>query len=262
LGCSAAFALYSYGRTTGVCVDSGLHTTAAVPVHEGYPLQRHATTSSVAGEALTQHLASLLEAKGYGFSTPLECDLVNHVKETQCFVRQPNEEVSLPPPDVFHLPDGQPIGIDEERYQCAEVLFDFAKLGPEYSPKSVVYTDAGDVFEPPNTPKGISWLAYAAINNCEPNLRSDLYSSIVLAGGSTLFRGTQRRAQAEVVQLYRDMHPNEAVIPISVAEVSCRQYSAWVGASMLSMITMFPHLVVTRQEYQEHGARIIHSKSL
>jgi actin-related protein len=82
LGSTAVLALYAYGLTTGVVVDCGLDVSNAVPVHEGYPLSRHMASSKVAGDALTMHLSKLLNAKGYGFSTQTEREVVNKVKET------------------------------------------------------------------------------------------------------------------------------------------------------------------------------------
>lgn len=260
LGVSPVFALYGYGRTTGVVVDAGLDTTSAVPVHEGYALGRHVATSPVAGKMLTQHLCKLLEAKGYGFATHSEKELVNSVKETMCEVRVTPDEPAAPV-EHFHLPDGQPIPMEEQRYDCPEALFNFGILGDEYIPKDKVFADDGHLFQP-SLDKGISWLAYSAVNNCEATLRHTLYDNIVLAGGTSLFKGTQKRMLNEVNQFYKEMHPNEGMIPISISEAACRAYSAWLGACMLSNITMFPHLTVTRKEYEEHGARIIHCKSL
>ena len=260
LGAAPVFGLYSYGMTTGTVIDAGADMTSVVPVHEGYPLGRHVTRSPVAGEVLTSHLSRLLESKGYGFSTQLERQLVNTVKEELCYVRQYPHEEPLPG-ETFRLPDGQPIPVEEERYSCPEALFNFKALGATYEPKEKVFADSGHEFHPSGA-KGISWLAYAAINNCEATLRPTLYKSMVLTGGTSLFRGTQERIHSEVTQYYKEMHQGEGLIPINIAGTACRQYSAWLGGTMISQITMFPHLTVSREEYEEKGHRIIHCKSL
>jgi actin-related protein len=269
LGAAPVFSLYSYGLTTGLVVDSGLDSTTVVPVHEGYALGRHVTTSPVAGRQLTQYLAQLMKRRGYTFGTPVELDLINTVKEDYCFVRNPfrNDDFasSLNNGDQlakhFLLPDGQAIPIDEQRHECVEALFDFSILGESYNPYYHMTTDHGDQYSP-SIRKGLSWLAFTAINHCEPVLRAQLYNSIVLAGGSTSFQGTQGRLLDEVRQCYRETHPNEGIIPISVQDMAARQYAAWIGGVMLSRTPMFHHLTVSRAEYAEHGHRIIHCKNL
>ena len=268
LGSTAVLALYSYGSTTGVVLDSGLDRTNVVPVHEGYPLSRHMTTSKIAGDALTSHLCSLLNAKGYGFSTRTEQALVNQVKESLCFVRDaaagPGEEAAMAgaaADEGFQLPDGQHIPMEDERFACTEVLFNHGLLGAQHVPKTKVFDETGAEYQP-TINKGVSWMVYASINNCEQSLRRDLFNNVVLAGGSTLFPGMRLRIQQEVTQLYKDMHPGEGLIPISIHEMACRQHATWLGGCMLSQIAMFPHLTVTRDEYHEHGASIVHCKSL
>lgn len=260
LGAAPVFSLYSYGMTTGTVIDAASDLTSVVPVHEGYALGRHVTQSEVAGEALTSHLSKLLQSKGYGFSTQLERQLVNSVKEELCYVRTSATSEPLPG-EVFHLPDGQPIPMEEERYSCPEALFNFGVIGPQYVPREKVFADSGHEFHPSGN-KGISWLTYAAINNCESSLRPLLYKTMVLAGGSSLFKGTQERMLSEIVQFYKEMHHGEGLIPIHIQAVASRQYSAWLGGTMLSQLTMFPNLTVSREEYKEHGKRIIHCKNL
>lgn len=295
LGISSVFSLYSYGKTTGVAVDVGLHTTSAVPVHEGYCLTRQVTTSPVAGDAMTRYLISLLKEQGYGFGTSREHELINAVKEQLCYVMPSgaggglgNAFTSLHGggagdtttsflngtaasasglgggnrgPAEFFLPDGQAIPLDNERHMCPETLFNFSILGREYTPRVKVFLDTGDEYSP-SIEKGVSWLTYAAISNSEQALRNTLINSVVLAGGSSLFAGTRQRLQKELALFYREIRPNEAMIPISVSEVPCREHSAWLGGCMLSSISMFPHLTVSRAEYEEQGLRIIHRKNL
>ena len=166
LGAAPVFSLYSYGYTTGLVIDSGLDMTSAVPVHEGYALGRHVTTSPVAGKALTSYLAQLMKKRGYSFGTPVELDLMNRVKEDMCYVgaspvdltvtgiaQQSLDETATldalrerhKEPDVIRLPDGQPVPIDEQRHECPEALFDFSILGAKYEPMYRMITEAGGI---------------------------------------------------------------------------------------------------------------------
>ncbi|RHW68114.1 actin [Trypanosoma brucei equiperdum] len=295
LGASQVLSLYSYGLTTGLVIDSGKDRTMAVPVHEGYALGRHVAESDVAGEKLTEYFASLLRLEGYSFGTPMEMQVLNNAKEDLCYVKPPIFNMTGPsaffsPSEfpgecdydlslegapgegfedgredhssderVFYLPDGNAIPISTHRSLTTEALFDFGILGSQYVPKSRYMTELGEIFQP-SFPMGVSWLAFAAINNCQPVIRAQLYASIVLSGGNVSFAGTRERIETEVTQLYRETHTSEAVTPIAVNDIPCRVYSAWVGGSMLAGTSMFPHLAVSRQEYEEQGHRVVHCK--
>ncbi|KAL7699261.1 actin-like protein [Lotmaria passim] len=170
----------------------------------------------------------------------------------------------------FVLPDGQRIPLTAERHRTPEVLFNFSLLselesgGTDlrlYEPRCKVRTDMGDLFTP-SFEKGVSWLPFAAVNNCESSLQPMLYANMVVAGGSLSFPGARSRLEAEVRQLYRESHLSEAVLPIRVQDMACRAYSAWLGGSMLAQTAVFQHLVVSRKEYEEEGAHVIHYKSL
>ncbi|KPI89697.1 putative actin-like protein [Leptomonas seymouri] len=299
LGTSQVLSLYSYGLTTGLVVDSGKDVTRAVPIHEGYALGRHVTQSSVAGAALTSYLGKLLRAHGYALGTASEQDVLNQAKEDLCYVQQQSfaaaasgerslqrsaaetsvnsgSTAAAPAPEGvaptgdFVLPDGQRIPLGTERHRTPEVLFNFSLLSEMesggtdrqlYEPRCKVRTDIGDLFTP-SFEKGVSWLPFAAVNNCEPSLQPQLYANMVVAGGSLSFPGARTRLETEVRQLYRESHPSEAVLPINVRDMACRAYSAWLGGSMLAQTAVFQHLVVSRKEYEEEGARVIQYKSL
>lgn len=312
-GVSQVLSLYSYGLTTGLVLDSGKDRTLAVPVHEGYALGRHVTTSPVAGEMLTNYLGSLLKQLGYGFDTAAEKQTLNQAKEDLCFVRPTGADMyeegddddagqfnsyaptsnaaaaaasngepavaprggsnvifelagQLPETEVFYSPDGQAIPLRDQRYRTTDVLFDFSLLSDasganRYDPPYKVRTDMGEIFTP-SLAKGISWLPYAAIHHCEPALRAQLFASVVLAGNTTAFPGTRDRVEEELVQLYREHHSTEAVTPIHVRDLPSRGYTAWLGGAIIARTSLFPHLAVSRKEYEEEGLRVVHCKSL
>ncbi|EPY34229.1 actin beta/gamma 1 [Strigomonas culicis] len=332
-GTSQVLSLYAYGLTTGLVVDSGKERTIAVPVHEGYPLGRHAVVSPIAGGALTHHLYQQLRHEGFSLGTEAEQVVLNHAKEELCFVRpspsvrkareerrmqhtqryqhyaaaaaasaglllqgsatnsgaNPNAAALaaaaaaaaagqvVDPEDAeedvaeeyFCLPDGQQVPLRDQKWQTPEVLFDFTQYDPanaaRYEPSAKVYTEMGDVYQPAMA-KGISWLPFAAIHKCEAALRPQLLRNIVLAGGTMGLRGARQRLEEEVAELYRGnlLSANEGagVSAIKVHDIPRREYSAWLGGSMLARTSMFPHLVVTRQEYEEEGTHVAHCKFL
>ena len=80
----------------------------------------------------------------------------------------------------------QILTIGKERFQCGEALFKPALLGNEVALSTAV---------------GIHELAFKSIMATDPDIRSDLFSNIVLAGGSTMFPGIADRIKGELVQL-------------------------------------------------------------
>lgn len=171
--------------------------------------------------------------------------------------------VRLAGAESFVLPDGQAIPLTSHRWRTTEVLFNYSLLGDDalYEPPYRVFTEMNDLFVP-SFRKGISWLPFAAINNCDAALRASLYANIVIAGSTLSFPGAGERIETEVMRLYRENHTNEAVTPIEVMDSECRGYSAWLGAAMLARTSMFEHLAVSRAEYDEEGLRVVHCKSL
>lgn len=293
MGSTAVMTLYSYGLSTGVVIDSGLQNTTCVPIHEGYALGRHTTITDVAGERLTHRLRHLLGSLGYAFSTAIEVDVVNAVKESLCYVRQSGDSSDISSTisyqqqqqqtgtegihasassatsqqqqqnTGFTLPDGQFIPLINETHKTPEALFDFSLLGPQHETKVKIFEDSGSAFESTSgIPKGLSWITYGAINHCEVSLRPQLYRSIVLGGGTSLFSGMQSRLLSEMRQLYREQYKGQKIADIKVAAQDCRQFSAWLGGVMLSRLSMFPQLTVSRQEYQEQGKSVVHYKCL
>lgn len=64
----------------------------------------------------------------------------------------------------------QVITVGNERFRCPEVLFQPSMIGME-----------GD---------GIHATCYNSIMRCDLDIRKELYSNIVLSGGTTMFNGT------------------------------------------------------------------------
>jgi actin-related protein len=81
----------------------------------------------------------------------------------------------------YELPDGQVITVGNERFRGPEALFQPSFLGCEG--------------------EGIHEMAYNAIMKCDPSIRRELYSNIVLSGGSSMFPGMADRIQKELSNL-------------------------------------------------------------
>jgi actin, other eukaryote len=95
---------------------------------------------------------------------------------------------------------------------------------------------------------------YNSIGKCDVEIRNELYSNIVLSGGSTMFNGFGERLTKELISL------NNVSKKIKCVESPERKYSTWIGGSILASLSTFKRIYVSKEEYNEYGPSIIHKK--
>jgi len=235
----SVLSLYASGRTTGVVLDVGEGVTHAVPVYEGFALPHSVTRSDVAGRDVTRQMQLLLRRSGLSFTTTAEVDLVKRMKEETCYLTRTaiaDDSAEKDSKTQYTLPDGQTVNLSTERFQAPNVLFDPSLIGSE---------------EP-----GAADILVNAIMKSDIDLRSTLFSQVVLAGGSTLCPGFGDRMLHEV----RSRSPSHTKIRISAPPE--RMNSTFVGGSILASLATFKSMWVSRAEFEEHGSVILHRDKL
>jgi actin-related protein len=85
-------------------------------------------------------------------------------------------------------------------------------------------------------------------------IRKDLYGNTVLSGGTTMFEGIDARMSKEITSLAPQSMKIKIVAPPE------RKYSVWIGGSILSSLSTFQQMWITKQEYDEAGPSIVHRK--
>nr|QGN00867.1 ActL2 [Drosophila imaii] len=238
LAIQAVLTLYASGRTTGMVVDSGDGITYTTPVFEGYALPHGVSRMQLAGGDLTDYLMRILHERGNSFATTAEREIVRDLKEKHCYVAQDyqqeldNVSDSSSLEKTYELPDGQVVSVGNERFRCPEAMFQPALLGVESC--------------------GIHETTYKSILSCELDIRKKLYGNIVLSGGTSMLKGLPERMQREMTSLA------PSTVSIKIAAPADRKIAVWLGGSILSSLSSFEQMWITKQEYDEVGASIVH----
>ena len=101
---------------------------------------------------------------------------------------------------------------------------------------------------------GIHEFTYNSIMKCDVDIRKDLYANIVLSGGTTMFPGIGERMTKELTALA------PSTMKIKVVAPPERKYSVWIGGSILSSLSTFQSMWISKAEYDESGPAIVHRK--
>lgn len=234
----ASLALFAADVVTGTVVDSGDGITHVVPVLYGYVVPHAISRIEVAGRDITDFVMRVLSEEGYSFTTTAEREIARDIKETLGYIAYDYEkEMTKPVSNVsidYRLPDGHKIAVSNARFRCPEVLFnpELCKSGP----------------------LPIHQALYQSIKKCEADVQKEMFASIILSGGSTLFEGFVQRLKKELRNL---VSPD---IDVNIIDSPKRQYQVWVGGSVFASMPNFIEMSITSDDYYTKGPSVVHEK--
>ena len=225
---------------------------SATPVFSGFALSHAIERSDVAGNSnifmcvcvcshcvcvcvgrdVTRQLQRLLRRAGHALCTTSEVEVVRDIKETLCYVAvEPTRAESSPESASYRLPDGRVLELGADRFRAPELLFRPSLCGSEA-------LGAGECVS-------------VAVRRADLELRRELWANVLLSGGSTLFGGFGER-------LLREVKDGAGDVQIRIAAPKERRLSTWMGGSILAALGTFKDMWVTRDEYVEEGASVVH----
>lgn len=239
---SAVLSALSTGRKTGIVLDIGHENTQIVPIYNGYNIPHASMNVNFGGKNISSYLYSTLLQNNHSFYFPLYLKEIDKIKENYGYVAFDfDEEVKNSQDKAGHsisytFYDEKTIMIKNERYKSTEILFK-----PNLENLTINSVDK---------------MIFDSIMKCDIDIHKDLFSNIILSGGTTKFDGFPERLEKEIKKF------DVTDCPVNVVAQSDREYGAWIGGSIFASMDEFPLYAISRYEYNEVGARIVNYRCL
>ena len=230
---SSMLGLFSYGKTSGIVVDSGFNVTSTVPIYEGFPLQYASKKINLGGEDISLNLLeSLKEKLEPSYKLIKGRLLADDIKEHKGYISMDNEEKEEEKQEEspYKLPDGKELKLGNEVFKTCDILFN----PPE---------DSKDLMS-------VSKMVTEALACCDDDVRTDINESICLIGGTTLMKNFPEK-------LKNELSDNKDFGNFNLSFSPERQFSSWVGGSIFSSLDNFHYMWVTKDEYDEKGKTLV-----
>ena len=232
---STLCSLLSSGKWTGVSIELGGDTTQICPFVDCKPKPYTFEKLYFGGNAITDYLFSLFNYNCKMFYNSKYKSCMEDIKEKSCYVALDfEEEFGIVDSYDYLLPDNENLIVKEERFKAPEAIFKPSLLGKDEE-------------------MGLSRICNKLIKKFDHE-KKELYNSITLSGGNSMFNGLKDRLTKEMKFLaYEDF--KEEVYVIDSSE---RKFNAWIGAAILA--NTLKEKWITKEMYEESGISIIYKE--
>jgi len=252
---------FSHGKSSGLVIESGSSGTSIIPITEGYALINSMTMNKYGGDWLNEQILNRIEQKDelktrylftkkkvdgkfdieYLDSSKLTKSFQQHhkmrvVEDIKKSIYQISEinfdekiEVS---PIQYELPDGRVLDIGAERYTIPEEFFKY------------------------NSNISIQKLLHDCLQKCDTEVKKDIFSNTILSGSNTLIKGFNKRIEKEISGYIKIKSPLTVPLP------PYSPHTNWIGGSILASLGSFQQMWISKQEFDENGASIVHKKCI
>ena len=228
---------YSIGKSTGCVIDCGDGSTNFSPIFEGLLCRNGVTHIPIAGKEIFENLFKLLSVNN-NIESKMQKESLKKVKENLCYISEDyNSEINGNVNESeYELPDKSKIKIGKEKFQACECLF---------NPKEFGYNC-----------KSLQEQFMETIKLSDMDIREFMFANIIFNGGSTLFKGFKQRADKEIKEISKDYYQGKKKVHFYPEA----KYMSWIGGSILTSLSNFENLWVTKNDYKEIGTSIVHRK--
>ena len=226
---SSMLGLFSYGKTSGIVVDSGFNITSTVPIYEGFPLKYASMRINLGGEDLSLKLLDLIKNKiDNSYKLIKGRLLADDIKEQKGYISMSNEEENQEEIN-YTLPDGKELKLGNEVFKSNDIIFNPGENSELIS---------------------LSKMVVDSLNLCDEEVKNDINESVCLIGGNTLLKNFPEKLRME-------LSDNKDMGSFNLSFVPERQFSSWIGGSIMSSLDNFQYMWVTKEEFDEKGKTLI-----
>ena len=227
---SSMLGLFSYGKSSGIVVDCGYNITSTVPVYEGFPLVYASQKINLGGEDLSNKLYDIIKDKLDKTYKSIKGKLLSEdIKDKLGYISMDIKQEGENMEQKYILPDTKELTLGKELYEVNEVLF-----------------NPGENKEL----KSVTSMVVESLNSCDDDVKKDINESVCLIGGTTLLKNFPERLKLE-------LSDNKDFGMYNMAPVPERQFSAWIGGSIMSSLDNFQYLWVSKEEFDENGKSLV-----
>ena len=231
---SSMLGLFSYGKTSGLIVDSGFNITSTVPVYEGYPLSHASIRINIGGEDLSKNLLSMIQNNLDETYIDIKGRiLADDIKEKLGYLLLNPDDGDDVKDVTYELPDGKKIALSKELYKANEILF---------SPNEENEKEKGLL--------SIKNMVIDSINKCDNEIKNDIKENICLTGGTTLLKNFPEKLKNELSESSEGTNFN-------LSAEQERLFSTWIGGSIVSSLDNFQFMWVNKKEYTDNGKNLL-----
>ncbi|KAG8520634.1 Actin-like protein 8 [Galemys pyrenaicus] len=226
--------LYASGLLTGVVVDSGHGLTRVQPFHLGCPIRTSSRVLEFGGQDLSAYLFKSLFKEECNEHDLFQLDTVAAIQTNKCYVPQSFEEAlefcqNLPSGsdenNTYQLPDGTSVELTAMQRLAPEMFFSPQRFGL------------------PGL--GLPQVVRDSIETCDTSMQPTLVSHVMACGGNTLCVGFTKRLYKELITDH--FSSTKATMWVG----SNRNFSVWLGASVVAHLSTYRSQWLTKGEYDE-----------
>ena len=231
---SSMVGLFSYGKTSGLIVDSGFNVTSTVPIYEGYPLSHASIRINIGGEDLSKNLLSMIQSNLDETYIDIKGRiLADDIKEKLGYLLLNQDDGDDVKDVTYELPDGKKIELSNELYKANEILF---------NPDEDIQKEKGVM--------PLKNMVVDSINKCDDEIKNDIKENICLTGGTTLLKNFPEKLKNEISD-------SSEGINFNLSAEQERLFSTWIGGSIVSSLDNFQYMWVSKKEYNDNGKNLL-----